>query len=212
MESLVHPYSAEGTRKKVIRTYLLGGPVVLANVLAGLDVLDDLLDGGLLFLELLHLKGLTTTPGLLLVVFERLLGKLKILDAQLLVDNLQITDGVDVTLDVDDLSIVEATDDLEDSVDGANVGQEGVAQTGASGSTTGQTSNVVDGQVSRDLGFGLVLLAEPVEALVGHDDTRLLRVDGGIGEVGRVTKRTLGNGLEERRFTYVGETDLWEVS
>lgn len=141
------------------QTYLLGAPVVLAHVLARLEVLNDLLDGRLLFLELLHLKRLTTTPSLLLVVLERLLRELKILDAQLLVDDLQVTDGVDITLDVDNLGIVEATNDLEDGVDGANVRQERVTETGTGGSTAGQTGNVVDRKVGRDLGLGLVLLA-----------------------------------------------------
>jgi hypothetical protein len=196
----------------LLQTYLLGAPVVLAHVLAGLEVLNDLLDSGLLHKEVLHLKRLATTAGLLLVVLERLLSELDVLDAQLVADDLQVTDGVDVTLNVNDLSIVEATHDLEDGIDGANVGQERVSETSTSRSTTGQTSNVVDGKVGRDAGLGLVLLAKPVEALIGHDDTRLLGVDGSVGEVGRVTECALGNGLEQRRFTYVGETDLRNVS
>lgn len=141
------------------QTYLLGAPVVLAHVLARLEVLNDLLDGRLLFLELLHLKRLTTTPSLLLVVLERLLRELKILDAQLLVDDLQVTDGVDITLDVDDLGVIEATYHLEDGIDGSDVRQESVTETGTGGSTAGQTGNVVDRKVGRDLGLGLVLLA-----------------------------------------------------
>jgi hypothetical protein len=66
--------------------------------------------------------------------------------------------------------------------------------------------------MSRDLGLGLVLLAEPVEAGIGDDDTGLFRVDGSVGEVGRVTEVTLGDSLEQRRFTYVGETNLQSVS
>ena len=66
--------------------------------------------------------------------------------------------------------------------------------------------------MGRNLGLGLVLLAEPVEAVIRDDDTGLFGVDGSVGEVGRVTKVALGNGLEQRRFTYVGETDLQSVS
>jgi hypothetical protein len=186
--------------------------VVHAHVLAGLEVLNDLLNGSLLHQQVLHLERLATTAGLLFVVLERLLGELDVLDAQLLVNDLKIANGVDVTLDVDDLGIVEATDDLEDGVDGANMGQEGVSETSTGGCAAGQTSNVVDRQVSGHLRLGLVLLAQPVEALIGHDDTGLLGVDGGIGEVGRVTKVALGNGLEQRGFTDVGETNLEGVS
>jgi hypothetical protein len=186
--------------------------VVFAHVLAGLEVLNDLLDGGLLHEQVLHLERLATTAGLLLVVLEGLLGELNVLDAELIADDLQITDGVDITLDVNDLSIVEATDNLEDGIDSANVGQERVAKTSTSGGTTGQTGDVVDGKVGRDLGLWLVLLAKPVEAVIGNDDTGLFRVDGSVGEVGRVTEVALGNGLEQRRFTYVGETNLRSVS
>ena len=193
-------------------TYLLGTPGALAHVLAVLKMGNDLLDSSLLHEEVLHLKRLATTAGLLLVVLEGLLGELDILDAKLLADDLQVTDRVDITLDVDDLGIVEATDDLEDGVDGANVGQESITETSTSGGATGQTGDIVDGQVGRDLGLGLVLLAEPVEALIGDDDTGLFGVDGSVGEVGRVTEVALGNGLEQRRFTYVGETNLRSVS
>lgn len=175
-------------------------------------MLKDLLDGGLLLLELLHLKALATSPGLLDVVLVGLLDELDILDAQFLADDVQITGGVDVTLDVNNLSIVEATNDLEDGIDSTNVRQESVAETGTSRSTTSKTSDIVDGQVGGDLGLGLVLLAQPVEALVGDEDARLLRVDGSIGEVGRVTEGALGNGLEERRLADVGETDLRSLS
>jgi hypothetical protein len=52
------------------------------------------------------------------------------------------------------------------------------------------------------------LLAEPVEPLIGNDDTGLFWVDGGIREVGRVTQGGLGDGLEECRLADVGKTNL----
>jgi len=103
------------------------------------------------------------------------------------------------------------------------VRQEGIAQTGTSRGTTGQTGNVVDCEVGRDPRLGLVLLAQPVEASIGNDDARLLGVNGGIGEVlawgisdggslavsragtyGRVAQVALGDGLEERGLANVG--------
>jgi len=135
-----------GFRSRV--TYLLGAPVLVTNVLAVLKESKNLLDGGFLLLELLHLKRLTTTAGLLLQVLESFLNELDILDTELLADNLEIADGVDITLDVDNLGIIETSDDLEEGIDGADVRQEGVTETGTSGGTTGQTSNVVDGLVS----------------------------------------------------------------
>jgi hypothetical protein len=129
-------------------TYLLGTPVLVTNVLAFLEDGKNLLDSGFLLLELLHLKGLTTTASQLLDVLESLLSELDILDAELLADDLEITDGVDITLDVDNLGIIETSDDLEDGIDGADVRQESVTETGTSRGTTGQTSDIVDGLVS----------------------------------------------------------------
>ena len=84
---------------------------------------------------------------------------------------------------MDNLGIVEATNDLEDGIDGANVGKEGVAETGTGGGTARKTSNIVDGQVGGDDRLGLVFLNKPVEAVIRDEDARLLGLDSGIGEV-----------------------------
>jgi hypothetical protein len=173
----------EKQRRKNWYAYLLGGPVALADVLAILQPGEDLLDHLLLYPGLLELQTLTTHAGLLLLVLKSLLDELDILEPQLLLDNVEITSGVDITLDVNNLSIVEATNNLEDGIDGTNVRKEGVAETGTSGRTARETSNIVDGQVSRDDGLGLVFLNKPIEAFVGDDDARLLGFDGGIGEI-----------------------------
>lgn len=107
--------------KTEMRAYLLGGPVALSDVFAVLQPLQDLLDRGLLFSRLLLLKTLTTLAGLLLLQLESLLHKLDILQSQLLGNDIQITSGVDVSLNVDDLSIVKASDDLENRIDGTDV-------------------------------------------------------------------------------------------
>jgi hypothetical protein len=98
-------------------------------------------------------------------------------------DDIKITGGVDITLDVNNLGVVEASDDLEEGIDGTDVGKEGVSKTSTGRGTTCETSNIVDGQVGRDDGLGLVFLNKPVETLVGNDNTRLLGLDGGIWEV-----------------------------
>lgn len=155
-------------------SYLLSGPVLLANIhLLLLEALDDRLDGRLLLLQLLHLQALATTHGEPLQAIEMLVGELQILYPELLVDDVEIADRVDVTLDVDNLGIVEAANDLEDGIDGANVRQEGVSETGTGGGTAGQTGDIIDSQVGRHLGLGLVLLAEPVVTLIGNNDTSL---------------------------------------
>lgn len=120
----------EGWNKMV--AYLLGRPSALADVLAVLEPGQDLLDRGLLLLPLPHLEALPTLAGLLLLVLESLLDELNVLQPQLLADDVKIANGVDITLDVDNLGIVKTPDDLEDGIDGANVRQEGIAETGTS--------------------------------------------------------------------------------
>lgn len=61
---------------------------------------------------------------------ELLLDPLDVLETKLVLDDLHVADGVDVALDVDDLGVVERADDLEDAVDGADVGEEGVSEAG----------------------------------------------------------------------------------
>lgn len=191
-----------------MQTYLLGAPITLADVIAILQELKDLSNGSLFFLHLPHLQALATSAGLLSEDIKSLLDKLNILDAQFLADDVQIPDGVDVALDVNDLSIVKAPDNLENGVDGADVRQERVSKTGTGRGTAGETGNIIHSQVGGDLRLGLVVLAQPVEALVGNDDAGLLRINGGIREVRRVAQRALCDGLEESRLSNVCQTNL----
>jgi hypothetical protein len=197
-----------GNRGEIGCTYLLWAPFALADVLAILQHSKNLLDGSLLLLELLHLKRLATTSCLLDEVLERLLCELNVLETKLLADDVQVTDGVNVTLNVNDLGVVEASHDLEDGIDGADVRQEGVTKTSTSRGTACQTGNIVDSQVGGHPRLGVVHFAEVIEAVVRDENARLLGVNGGIGEVGGVTKRALGDGLEESGFTNVGKADL----
>lgn len=84
---------------------------------------------------------------------------------------------------MNDLGIIEAADDLENGIDSADMRQEGVSESGTGGSAPGQTSDIVDRQVGRYSGLGLVLLAQPVVALVGDDDASLLGLNGSVREV-----------------------------
>lgn len=169
--------------KKEKVPYLFGAPGALADILAILQPGQNLFDGGLLFPRLLLLETLATLAGDLLLGLEGLLHELNILESQLLADDVEITDGVDISLDVDNLGIVEAAHDLEDGIDGSDVRQEGVAETSTGRRTARQAGDVVDCEVGRDPRLGVVLFAQPVVPLIGDDDAGLLGVDGGIGEV-----------------------------
>ena len=191
-----------------MEAYLLRVPISLANILAILQPLKHLGNGRLILPQFLHLQGLPATFCLLLQILQSLFNEFDILQAQLLADDIEISHRVNVTLNVNDLCIIEAPHDLKDRVDSADVRQECISQSGTRRGPAGQTGNVVDGQVGGDSRCGLVVFAQPVIALVRNNDARLFRVNGRVGEVGGVTQRRLGDGLEQGRFADIGEADL----
>lgn len=103
-----------------------------------------------------------------------LLHPLDILQPQLGLDDLHISERVNITLDVDDLCVVERSDDLENTIDGTDVGQERVTETGTGRGTGGETGDIDAGEEGGDSVDGLVGFAKPVETFVGDGDTGFL--------------------------------------
>lgn len=73
----------------------------------------------------------------------------QVLLKQLITDDLQVADGVNGALDVNDLVVVEHTDHVVDTVNGGDVRQESVPEAGALASALHQTSDVRHGQHRR---------------------------------------------------------------
>ena len=117
--------------RKKKHAYLLISPVLLSNIdiLYGQAVIDSL-DYGLLFLQLLHLETLPTSGSLPLQSLELFLNELGILDPQFTLNDLKISDWVNIALDMNNFGIIEASNDLEDSIYGTDVGQECIAEAG----------------------------------------------------------------------------------
>lgn len=116
---------------------LLSGPGAIGNTLAGLKVLQEAANKCGLILLLLDLERLATALDDLLDTLEVLLDELNVLNTQFVEDDLQVANGVDVALNVDDFGVVKASDDLENSVNGTNVGQKSVSETLTLGGTLG---------------------------------------------------------------------------
>lgn len=144
-------------RKKI--AHLFWGPGPLANIFTVFQPSQNLFNNGLFLPRLLLLEALTTLASLLLLVLQRLLDELDILQSELLADYVKVTSRVDISLDVDNLGVIETPYDLEDSINGSDVRQEGIAKTSTSGSTASQTSDIIDCKIGRDLRLRLVLLA-----------------------------------------------------
>ncbi len=150
--ALVHHFGGdcagpEWSTREFPSTYLFRAPMLLSYILSTLQPLQYPLNGCLLLFQFLHLQTLATSSRLFLDIFQRLLGELDVLDTQFLADDIKISDRVNVALDVDDLGIVEASNDLEDGIDRSNVRQESVAETRTGRRTSCQASDIVDSQV-----------------------------------------------------------------
>ena len=76
----------------------------------------------LFFLRLIRQRRAAQRSSSLFQVLQCFRHPFDILQSQLSLNNLHITDRIDVALYVDDLSIVERANDLEDTVNSADVG------------------------------------------------------------------------------------------
>ena len=162
-------------------------PGVFTDVGTSLEALLGLLEGLKLTLLLLALIDTTLNDlGDSLVLGE---DSSKVLSNQLLGDNLEITHGVNSSLNVLDVNIREGTAEVVDRIDGLNVRKELVTKTCTFGSTTDETGDIVHGQERRDLALGLVDLAQTVEARIGHGHM-------GVGGINRAERIVLSGHIQ----------------
>ncbi len=95
---------------------------------------------------------------------------------------------------------------LDDSIAGADVAQELIAQAFAFARSGNQAGNVHKGHSCRDDLVGFIQLAKFLQPLVGHRHNTRIRLDG--------RKRIVGGqyiaacqGIEKGRFAYIGQAD-----
>ena len=99
---------------------------------------------------------------------ERLFNECDILQSQLVVDDLDIPDGVDLALDVGDVFVLEKTKHVEDSIAAGDVREESVSETLTFVSALYESGNVNDVQISGNLRLWLVILAQHIESRDFH--------------------------------------------
>jgi len=154
------------------------------DVLAGpLSVTDGLL---------LQKHGLALVKGLFLLLVgllvhasndsvkfgDSFLEGLEILLKELVCDDVQISDGVNITLVVHDLFVVEGTNNMVDAINSLDVGKESVSETLTFTGAGDETSNIEDGDGSGNLGARFVDFAKVLESIIGDEDLSLGRLDG----------------------------------
>ena len=115
----------------------------------------------------------------LLALFDRL----HVGQQELEFDGFDVADRVDVAVDVGDVVVFKATDDLDHGVNVADVGEEGVAHAFALGRAADDAGDVDQVQCGGHDLVGLDVLVDAVEPGVGHGHDADVGLDRGEGIV-----------------------------
>ena len=105
-----------------------------------------------------------------------------------------------------DVVVVEAADDMDDRIGLANVGEKLVAQSLTLARSLDQAGDVHELHGGRNGALRLHHLGQCVEAIVGNVDAADVRILG-RERIVRGKDPGAGEGVEERRFADVGESD-----
>ena len=158
-------------------------------------------------LEDLHLLAGLGVAGLgdLAGAVHALLHGLQVGVDQLEVDGLHVTHGIDGAVDVGDVFVLKAADDVHDGVHLADVGEEFVAQTLAARRAAHQARDVHKLDDGGGVLFGVVHLGQHVQTAVGH------RHHAGVGlyrakRVVRGLRARLGDRVEQRALADVRQS------
>ena len=121
-------------------------------------------------------------------------------------DGLDVACGLDLTVDVDDVRVVEGSGDHADGVGLADVGEELVAQALALARSPHDAGDVDEGDGGGQDPFGAEDLGEGRQARVRQGNDADVGLDGGEGVVRREHGRT-GEGVEQGGLADVGQSD-----
>jgi hypothetical protein len=143
--------------------YLLRVPLTKSNILSGFEQSQHLLA----CIEI-ELFGAIDALHNLFKTIDLGTDSLNVLQTQFLRNDLHVTNWIHSTLDVRDICILEHARHMEDTVDGTDVREEGIAQTLSLVSSSNQTSNIGDAQVCRNSRCRLMNIAQEVESRVGN--------------------------------------------
>ena len=133
--------------------------------------------------------------------------RLHVGEHQLGLDGLDVGDRMEVVLDVDDVRVLEAADDLDDRVHLADVGEELVAQPFAGSRPLDEAGDVDQLDGGRHEGGRSRDRRDRLQALVGNRDDADIRLDGAERIVRRLGLASAGKGVEQRRLADVRQAD-----
>src|SRR5690606_3537208 len=146
-----------------------------------------------------------TALGSLLEPLKFFLHRFEILKLQLRVDDLLIGHGIYPTVDVDNVVVVEAPDDVYDSVNLPDVGQELVPKAFAFAGPFYKAGDINKGDGSGYNPLGLHNISQYFEPGIRHVDDPDVGFDRTKRKV-RCFRTVVGERVEQRRFPDVGKT------
>ena len=123
------------------------------------------------------------------------------------VDHLDVANRVDRAADVMDIRVLEATDDLHDRVDLANVAEELVAESFAGARAFHEARDVHKLDRGRDDLLRVRKFRERFEARVGHGDDAEIRIDRAEGVVRGLRFARARDGVEKRGLADIRQPD-----
>ncbi len=139
--------------------------------------------------------------------FQAALDAFQVGQHQLGVDRRRVRCRIDGAFDMGDVLVLEATQDMNNGVDLADVGQEAIAQAFAGGRAADQTGDVDEGHEGR---HGFCRAGDPCQLVhpwLGHRHLADVWLDGAERIILRRRLRRAGHGVEKRRLADVRQSD-----
>ena len=151
-------------------------------------------------------KALVAALGSLLALVNPALHHFDVCHHQFQVDDVHIPQRICAAFHMGNVGIFKAAYHMDNSVGGADVAQELVAQTFALGRAFYQTGDVHELNHSGGELLGVVQLSQPIQPLIRHADYAYIGVNGAERIV--IRRHTcVGNGIEKSGFSHVGKSD-----
>lgn len=130
----------------------------------------------------------------------------EVFELQFVVDDFFVPHGVDRAIDMRNIVVVETSQNVQYGIGLAYVGKKFIAEAFSLTGTLYQPGYIDDFDRRGDDALRVYQLGQFIEPVVGYGDNTHIGFDGAKGEVCRL-RFGVGQTVEKRRFTHVGQAD-----
>ena len=142
---------------------------------------------------------------MLLCLFDFLLEEFQIGEHQLRQNQLQIAGGIDGILDMDDVRIIEQTDDMRDGINRADMPKKLITKTFAFARAFDKTRDVDEFHRGGNRFGGMFQFDKLVDTRIRNRHDARIRLDGAEREIGG-RRTAVAEGVEESGFADVRQS------